>query len=328
MSIEGVSALPAATTMAISAGADEVQQLERKVARFGSVLSNKPPPKVEKKEKGGWRTIVAGAGAGAVDCCFTMPMDTLSTQMQLKKFRSPLATAEAIIAAKGVAGLYAGFVPFLIQSSAKSSVRFLSYEMIANGVDAWLPGQRKANPGFWALTCGLGAGAFEALSLTAPTDRVKVLRQAMSDQKGGRAISAVELVRQQGLSGLYTGALATALRQSSSTAVRFFCYGSIKAQVCAALGYDEKEAPAWVSFLAGGTGGAVSVCLNNPIDVAKSKIQAGVSRGIVSAIAETVRERGLIGLTSGLSVRVPRLFLSQAIQFSLVDTFKRILQNY
>ena len=364
VSIEGVSALPAATTMAISAGADEVQQLERKVARFGSVLSNKPPPKVEKKEKGGWRTIVAGAGAGAVDCCFTMPMDTLSTQMQLKKFRSPLATAEAIIAAKGVAGLYAGFVPFLIQSSAKSSVRFLSYEVIANGVDAWLPGQRKANPGFWALTCGLGAGAFEALSLTAPTDRVKVLRQAMSDQKGGRAISAVELVRQQGLSGLYTGALATALRQSSSTAVRFFCYGSIKAQVCAALGYDEKEAPAWVSFLAGGTGGAVSVCLNNPIDVAKSKIQAGVSRGIVSAIAETVRERGLIGLTSGLSVRVPRLFLSQArrtpctrprprrvaarslpsplvhafhprlcarvqaIQFSLVDTFKRILQNY
>ena len=94
------------------------------------------------------------------------------------------------------------------------------------------------------------------------------------------------------------------------------------------LGHDEKHAPAWVSFIAGGTGGAVSVCLNNPIDVAKSKIQAGVSPGIVSAIRETVRERGLIGLTSGLSVRVPRLFLSQAIQFTLVDQFKRLLQDF
>jgi len=280
------------------------------------------------KEKGGWRTLVAGASAGAIDCCITMPMDTLSTQMQLKRFSSPIATAEAIIAAKGVAGLYSGFVPFLVQSAAKSSVRFFSFEMLANAVDQWLPGQRKANPGFWALSCGLGAGAVEALALTAPTDRVKVLSQAMSAQKGGVPISAVELVRQQGLGGLYTGALATALRQSSSVAVRFFCFGSIKARACDALGHDEKHAPAWVSFIAGGTGGAVSVCLNNPIDVAKSKIQAGVSPGIVAAIRETVRERGLLGLTSGLSVRVPRLFLSQAIQFTLVDQFKRSLQKY
>ena len=97
------------------------------------------------------------------------------------------------------------------------------------------------------------------------------------------------------------------------------------------LGHDEKHAPAWVSFIAGGTGGAVSVCLNNPIDVAKSKIQAGVSPGIVSAIRETVRACGSeasSGPTSGLSVRVPRLFLSQAIQFTLVDQLKRLLQEY
>ena len=323
-------------------------------------------PEPSPKQKGGWRTLVAGGSAGAIDCCITMPMDTLSTQMQLRKFSSPFATAEAIIAAKGVSGLYAGFVPFLIQSSAKSSVRFFSFELLANAVDHWLPGQRKANPGFWALSCGLGAGAVEALALTAPTDRVKVLSQAMSAQKGGVPISAVELVRQQGLAGLYTGALATALRQSSSVAVRFFCFGVIKSQACAALGHDEKQAPVWVSFIAGGTGGAVSVCLNNPIDVAKSKIQAGISPGIVAAIRETVRERGLIGLTSGLSVRVPRLFLSQvpsppspsprslpstrpsprtraslqthtvhrrargsqAIQFTLVDIFKGMLQRY
>ena len=32
--------------------------------------------------KGGWRTLTAGAAAGAIDCCFTMPMDTMSTHAQ------------------------------------------------------------------------------------------------------------------------------------------------------------------------------------------------------------------------------------------------------
>ena len=53
----------------------------------------------------------------------------------------------------------------------------------------------------------------------------------------------------------------------------------------------------------------------------------GALEEIERVVRETVRERGLIGLTSGLSVRVPRLFLSQAIQFTLVDQFKRLLQN-
>ena len=121
----------------------------------------------------------------------------------------------------------------------------------------------------------MGAGAIEALSLTAPTDRVKVLGQAMSAQ-AGKPITARELIAQKGVGTLYQGALATTLRQGSSVAVRFFCFGKIKEGMSNSLGYDSKDAPGWVSFLAGGTGGAVSVCLNNPIDVAKSKIQAGL----------------------------------------------------
>jgi len=277
--------------------------------------------------KGGWRTLAAGGAAGAMDCCITMPMDTLSTQMQLRGYSSPMEAARAIVQANGAAGLYAGFWPFFIQSAAKSSVRFFSFELLCNGVDR-CGFDRKANPGFWSLVCGMGAGGIESLSLTAPTDRIKVLRQAMSAEKGGSPITAVQLVRERGVMALYTGALATSLRQASGVAVRFFCFGEIKAATCKALGYEPDKAPVWVSFLAGGTGGAVSVCLNNPIDVAKSQIQAGRHTSIVTCLSETVRTRGLTGLTSGLSARVPRLFLSQAIQFTLVDHFKQILQRY
>jgi len=86
-------------------------------------------------QKGGWRTVVAGGGAGAIDCCFTMPLDTLGTQIQLLN-KGPLETTRAILKGKGVIGLYAGFWPFLIQSSAKSSIRFLGFEALSNGVDS------------------------------------------------------------------------------------------------------------------------------------------------------------------------------------------------
>lgn len=43
---------------------------------------------------------------------------------------------------------------------------------------------------------------------------------------------------------------------------------------------------------------------------------------------DVVRDKGMIGLAAGLQARVPRLFLSQAIQFSLVDIFRSMLQQY
>ena len=180
--------------------------------RLGSVVA--PTPVTVQSPK--WHTVAAGAAAGAIDCCVTMPMDTMSTQMQLKGYRSPVECTRAIVQANGVAGLYAGFLPFCIQSAAKTSVRFYSYETLTAAVD-YCGIDRSANPGFWSLTCGMGSGIVEALGLTAPTDRVKVMRQAASAEVGGGAqVSALSLVREHGVATLYRGSLATTLRQSSS----------------------------------------------------------------------------------------------------------------
>ena len=145
-----------------------------------------------------------------------------------------MAVTRAIVNAKGIAGLYSGFRPFLIQMMAKSSVRFFGFEFLgarhfylfilteyfaslsmniiilyflhtADCVDRYGLGDRKANPGFWTLVCGLGAGTVESLALTAPTDRVKVLGQALSAERGGIAPTATQLVRERGFMTLYTG---------------------------------------------------------------------------------------------------------------------------
>lgn len=62
--------------------------------------------------------------------------------------------------------------------------------------------------------------------------------------------------------------------------------------------------------------------MNNPIDVVKSKIQSGNGIKAMSmsyVVKQVYHESGIMGFYAGLSARIPRLFLSQAIQFTVVD---------
>ena len=181
--------------------------------------------------------FAAGAVAGAVDTCLTMPLDTIKTQMQLKTYSSPFGCGRAIVAADGVKGLYYGFRPFLLQASGKAAVRFFMYENICRAVDA-CGADRAAAPAKWSMVCGMGAGMCEALFWTAPTERLKVLRQATAGMGMGAAgsTSVMTVVREQGIGGLYVGALPTALRQASSTAIRFATLAHIKQIVCTTFG--------------------------------------------------------------------------------------------
>lgn len=278
-------------------------------------------PPCTMSSKGSSSAFFAGAVAGAIDTSITMPLDTVKTKMQLKSFSSPVSCMRSIVAVDGVRGLYFGFKPFLVQASGKAAVRFFMYESIVAAVDrAGI--DRSKSPARWSMLCGLGAGMGEALFWTAPTERLKVLRQASAGLGQGSAgkNSILTLIREQGVGGLYVGAGPTAARQASSTAVRFSVLEHLKQLACSTCGYDGKAIPSWVTFLAGGTAGAVSAVANNPIDVVKSRVQSGAAdRGIVACVRDLLREGGIGAFGAGLQARCVRLFLSQAIQFSIVD---------
>tara|TARA_B100000513_G_scaffold195064_1_gene124957 strand:- start:1700 stop:2347 length:648 start_codon:yes stop_codon:yes gene_type:complete len=208
----------------------------------------------------------------------TMPLDTIKTQMQIKHHAGMFSCAQSIIGTDGVRGLYFGFRPFIIQASGKAAVRFYMFDMLCKGVDA-AGVERSRHPTMWTSICGMGAGMAEALFWTAPTERLKVLRQSragMGDLSPHIPVS--HFIREHGISTLYVGMVPTMLRQATSVATRFTLLDQVKAAVCAMLGYDTRRAPSWVVFVSGGVGGFVSAMVNNPLDVAKSRIQSGVSK--------------------------------------------------
>lgn len=265
--------------------------------------------------------------AGAIDTMVTMPLDTMKTNMQVQGLKNPVASAKEILARGGPRQFYAGLPEFMFQCSGKAAVRFYTFAIFQNlsftfGVDQVLG--ETAN----SLVCGLGAGTVEALAWTTPTERVKVLKQT-SGQQGGQSI--VSILQTQGLTGVYRGAVATAMRQSSSVAIRFTMYTPIKSTLISTFAPDSpKDPPAWITMLAGGCGGAVSVCINNPIDVVKSRLQGATGSqysGTLQCFTHILKNEGVGAFFNGLAARVPRLFLSQAIQFTIYEKAYRYMTS-
>lgn len=288
-------------------------------------------------------TFVAGAIGGACEVLGTMPLDVIKTTMQVNqgKYRHPLHCGQAIVSLGGVRGLYAGMPAFLIQTAGKAAIRFTAYEHLkgrltrlcgASGVDP------TTFPMVVDLIAGLGAGVLEAFVWTTPTERLKVLRQTEVGQgfkykslRGG----LITVLKEQGVPGLYVGAIPTALRQASSVGIRFMCYESVKRRIMTlqhravptTSTTTSTTTPAWVALMAGGSVGALSVIINNPLDVIKSSVQSSNSpyKGTMDAMGGVLAQSGPLGFFQGLSARVPRVFLGQAITFSVYEKVLALL---
>lgn len=265
------------------------------------------------------KTFIAGAIGGGIDSIFTMPFDAVKTQMQMNKQMgsSTVGCVRQMLAVDGMSSFYKGFTPFCIMAMGKAAVRWASFRFITDTVDS-LGVDRSRNVSLWTLACGSCAGVWEALVWTAPAERLKVLRQ-VSTLTGKPPESYAVILRQHGGRGLWVGATPTAMRSGSNAAIRFCIAGQVKDFYRWLSNTPAGQPlPFYANFLAGGTGGAISVVLNNPVDVLKTKLQAGQASGMIAGCKDLYRERGLMAFSAGISARVPQIFLSQAIQFAVV----------
>jgi len=249
--------------------------------------------------------FISGAIAGICEVCVTMPIDVAKTNMQIypKKYTNPIQTISTIYKTTGFKSLYRGFFPYLLQNSGKIALRFSLFNITKQSlVDNKLINEgTKLN--FFA---GIIAGITEATIWTTPTEKIKVLQQTT----GLKKIT---------FPSLFEGGLPTALRQSSSVAFRFTMYPKVKQL----LGSDSNL----INFLAGGIVGGFSVIMNHPVDVIKSKRQSGNAESYIKSIKNIYNTSGIRGFYSGLSARVPCIFLGQAITFSVYEKMYKLLSK-
>lgn len=76
----------------------------------------------------------------------------------------------------------------------------------------------------------------------------------------------------------------------------------------------------------GGTGGAASVMLNNPLDLIKSQMQSAHNdryKNPVDCAMQVYNSEGIKGFYRGCTPRMTRVFFEMAISFTLFDLLKK-----
>lgn len=272
--------------------------------------------------------VLAGGITGGIEICITFPTEYVKTQLQLdERSAKPRYTGigdvvKQTVKSHGIKGLYRGLSVLIYGSVPKSAVRFGTFESLKKKcVD------EKGNlPPSKRLLCGLGAGVAEAIFAVTPMETIKVKfindQQSANPRYRGFLHGVREIIKQQGIRGVYQGVTATIMKQGSNQAIRFFVMESLKDWYRG--GDPNKKVNKLLVGMFGAVAGAASVFGNTPIDVVKTRMQgleAHKYRNTFHCIYEIAKHEGFVAFYKGTVPRLSRVCLDVAITFMIYDSF-------
>lgn len=220
-------------------------------------------------------------------------------------------------------GLYAGTTPSLAANVAENAVLFCAYGYCKQAV-SMVTGRHgpdmtvldKASSGFFA--------AFFSSFALCPTELIKCKLQALRETNS-KPISATaltkQIVRTQGITGLYNGLGSTVAREMPGYFAFFLGIEGTKHLLAKHTNIKDGSHPLQ-PLLAGGMGGICLWLTIFPFDLIKSRIQVENSRlGLMPMLLKIVREEGVRTLYKGLGPTLIRTFpATAALLFTIEKT--------
>ncbi|KAJ1900305.1 hypothetical protein LPJ66_001565 [Kickxella alabastrina] len=283
-------------------------------------------------------SLLAGAVAGAVEGAVTYPTELIKTKLQLQgsaqytqqgghQYRGALDCLRSTLKTQGIPGLYRGLTPMLTGNAAKAGVRFLTYDSIK----ARLRDSSGNLTMGRMMLAGLCAGIVEGGLVVAPAEAVKtrlIHDQCMPRQRFGGTADCVRDIfgRGSGVRTLYRGVASVMARQGANSCVRFAAYDSLKQALVARTGRAVSGPEA---FALGMCAGIITVYATMPLDVVKTRMQAGAAaeyRGSLHCFASVVGSEGPAALWKGATPRLARLMFSGAIVFAVYEEVMKMMR--
>jgi len=177
-----------------------------------------------------WKLACCGAAGGFLHCCFSCPTEVVKCRMQVvgSQFLGPLDCAKQTLCAEGVAGLYKGFLPFVLREVPFYLTFFVSYEVICSSFQrgtAVSPVSRERvdlSP-FEIITAG-GIAGMIGWSGVQPLDTAMVriqTGQGAGGSSGSFSRTCSEIYRIGGWRGFFPGWVPAMLRAFPANAALF-----------------------------------------------------------------------------------------------------------
>ncbi|KAH7922490.1 mitochondrial carrier [Leucogyrophana mollusca] len=256
--------------------------------------------------------FAAGAIAGVSEILTFYPLDVVKTRMQLETGKSKhgmVGTLKGIVREEGFGRLYRGLVPPLLLEAPKRAVKFAANDFWGKTYLS-ISGESKMTQELSILT-GCSAGATESF-VVVPFELVKIKLQDKSSTFAGPIDVVKQVIKREGVLGLYAGMEATFWRHFWWNGGYFGCIYQVRSLMPKA---ETPQAQLFNNFVSGSVGGFVGTLINTPFDVVKSRIQ-GASKvpGVTPkynwtypALMTVMREEGAAALYKGFVPKVLRL---------------------
>lgn len=289
--------------------------------------------------------FAAGLTSGLTTSILLQPADLLKTrvQQQSKRNASLVATIRTILSSPNpIRNLWRGTLPSALRTGFGSALYFTSLnalrqEVARRGPAAILLDGSSTKNSSSALpklshTANLLTGAVARTTagfIMMPVTVLKVRYE--SDYYAYRSLAgaAKDIVRTEGVRGLFAGFGATAVRDAPYAGLYVAFYEQLKRtfgrlqQSSSPLSSDKMNntSSTTINFASGALAAGLATALTNPFDAVKTRIQLqpGKYRNMVHALRLMIKEDGGRSLMSGLGLRMGRKAISSALAWTVYE---------
>mmetsp|Transcript_6779 Transcript_6779/g.8546 ORF Transcript_6779/g.8546 Transcript_6779/m.8546 type:complete len:292 (-) Transcript_6779:448-1323(-) len=283
------------------------------------------------------KPLLSGSFAGACSTVAGAPFDTVKVRLQTHshRFNGFAHCFMGTIRDESVASLYKGVTPAMTAAVLENSVVFFANSCIKR---MWTYAKNNyyyeyeyASNDFslseLAVIGGL-AGVFSATAIC-PAETIKCRSQAHLSIPGSAKLSPIkiahDLVKTDGIRGLFQGLPAQYARDIPFNFVFFGSYETACRGLCALHGYNSKNHLGTLDLLtAGGLAGVAGWTFTIPMDTVKSRAQIS-GRCSRKVMYDIFRESGIKGFFQGWSAAVLRAFPANGALFAAYEISERCL---
>lgn len=270
--------------------------------------------------------LLGGMLSGPIEAYLLQPTDVVKTRLQMSAAsHGIIRTGRIIYQEEGLAALWKGATPFATHLALKYCLRWGSATYFKNMLRDDTGGLTSSR----TFLAGALAGALEAVVVVTPFEVVKTRLQV---QKGkelytGPINVACKLVRDEGVRSLWRGLTPTFLRNTINQATNQMAKPLLDKHLWGVKAGDQCTS-LWQTGCSGFLAGIVGPSLNNPMDVAKTRLMSGNPKyqAMMATIFTVAKEEGVRQLWKGYFARLARLGPGYAIQWAVVDTAQKLWQ--
>ncbi|KAM9355786.1 solute carrier family 25 member 47-A [Pholidichthys leucotaenia] len=284
--------------------------------------------------------FVSGSFAGACGVAVGYPLDTVKVRIQTQKqFTGIYQCVVSTLSKEGLYGFFKGMTLPIATVSMTSSVVFGTYRNTLQCLSHARGASCSPNTKLEVFLSGLAGGVAQT-SVMSPGDIVKVRLQCQTESMRGTpnmpkpkyhgpVHCLLSIIKEEGILGLYRGALPLMLRDGPSYATYFLTYSTI----CEWFADGSKKKIDWyVVMPAGGIAGMAGWTVGTPMDVIKARLQMDGAwekkkyRGFFHCVAETVRVEGAGVFFRSLGINCLRAFPVNMVVFFTYEVLRGFLR--